>query len=192
MDKNQLRKNIRAKRDRMKPAAVMEASALISGHFTSTLYPLLPVKGPVIVYMSTQSEARTKSIIDFLHSEKRGVYAPCVIKMQICPSSVTKSCKMIKKAFGIYEPASGKRLGSFKSVAAVIVPGIAFDMRGNRLGFGGGYFDAFLKKLPAKTLKVALAFSSQIVKSVPREPHDVKMNYIITEDGVYQTLNSKL
>ena len=95
---------------------------------------------------------------------------------------------MLKKAFGIYEPVSGKRLKSFSSVAAVIVPGIAFDMKGNRLGFGGGYFDKFLKKLPARCVKVALAFSLQIVKSVPSEPHDVKMDYIITEKGVFETL----
>jgi 5-formyltetrahydrofolate cyclo-ligase len=186
MDKNTLRKKIRAKRDKTKPSAAAEASALIAGHFISTFYPLLPAKGPVIVYISTQSEARTKSIISFLHSEKREVYAPCVIKMQICPSRITKSCKMIKKAFGIYEPVSGKRLKSFKSVAAVIIPGIAFDMKGNRLGFGGGYFDKFLKKLPAKTVKIALAFSSQIVKKVPGEKHDVQMDYIITEQGVFQ------
>lgn len=187
MDKNQLRKRIRAKRDALKASLVRTGSALISGHFISTLYPMLSSKGLLIVYLSTQSEVQTKSILNFLHSEKREIYAPCVIKKQICPSRVTKSCKMVKKAFGIYEPESGKRLKSFKSVTAVIVPGIAFDMKGNRLGFGGGYFDKFLKKLPAKTVKIALAYSSQIVKSVPKEPHDVAMDYIITEQGVYQT-----
>jgi 5-formyltetrahydrofolate cyclo-ligase len=186
MDKNTLREKIRLKRDKLKPPAIKEGSALIAGHFISTLYPLLPAKGPVIVYISTQSEARTGSIIGFLHSEKRRVYAPCVVKMRICPSRVTKSCKMIKKSFGIYEPASGSKLKSLKSVAAVIIPGIAFDIKGNRLGFGGGYFDKFLKKLPAKTMKIALAFSRQIVKKVPKEKHDVPMDYIITEQGVFQ------
>jgi 5-formyltetrahydrofolate cyclo-ligase len=186
MNKKLLRKKIRAKRDKLKPFAIMENSSLITGHFTSTLYPLLSAKGPVITYIATQSEARTSQLIDFLLAEKREIYAPCVKKMQICPLRITKSCKMTQNPYGIYEPVSGSKIRSLKNISAVIIPGIAFDMRGNRLGFGGGYFDKFLKRLPEKTLKIAFAFSTQIVKYAPRERHDIKMDYIVTEKGVYQ------
>lgn len=187
MDKKQLRTKMRAKRDKLPLLKIRSGSVLISRHFISTLYPLLSAKGPIIIYLSTQSEVYTKPLIKFLESQKRTLFVPCIADAQIRPSRITKSCKMAKKAFGIYEPVSGKKLKSFKSVSAVIVPGIAFDMKGNRLGFGGGFFDKFLKKMPKKTVKIALAFPSQILKSVPVETHDVKMDYIITDNGVYKT-----
>jgi 5-formyltetrahydrofolate cyclo-ligase len=161
-------------------------SVEIAAHFKSTLYPVLPAKGAIIAYMSTQSEVQTGQIISFLHLNKRDTYAPCVIDSQIFPARITNSCKMAKRSFNIYEPVSGRKLPSLRQVVAVIVPGIAFDKKGNRLGFGGGYYDKFLKKLPKNSLKIALAFSSQIVKSVPSEKHDIKMDYVITEKGVFE------
>lgn len=182
-----LRKKIRSNRDGMKPSAIVQKSSAIAAHFISTLYPLLPAGGGIMVYLSTQSEARTDKIIGFFHEQGRVLYAPCIKSSKVCPVMLKRSCIMKKGAFGIPEPAAIKPLKSYKSIIAVLVPGIAFDMKGNRLGFGGGYFDRFLKKLPGRALKIALAFSGQIVKTVPKEPHDVKMDYIITENGVFKT-----
>ena len=61
----------------------------------------------------------------------------------------------------------------------VLVPGIAFDPLGNRVGFGTGYYDRFLSGLAAP--KVALAFSLQIIDSVPHSPRDVPVDWIVTE-----------
>ncbi len=94
---------------------------------------------------------------------------------------------MKKGACGIQEPASGRDLADLGSVAAVLVPGIAFDIKGNRLGFGGGYFDKFLSRLPKKAKKIGLAFSCQVAKAVPHEKHDMRVDYLITENGVYKT-----
>ena len=65
-----------------------------------------------------------------------------------------------------------------------MVPGIAFDRRGRRLGFGKGYYDRFLCRLPATTHVCGLAFSLQIVHHVPDMPHDVRMQSLVTEQGV--------
>ena len=63
-------------------------------------------------------------------------------------------------------------------IDCVIVPGAAFDVLGNRLGLGGGYYDRFLPKTDAK--KVALAYDFQLVESLPTEPHDAKIDAILT------------
>ncbi|MBO8164071.1 MAG: 5-formyltetrahydrofolate cyclo-ligase [Brevibacillus sp.] len=90
-----------------------------------------------------------------------------------------------KGAYGIPEPdpdmvpeADPKRL------EAVIVPGVAFDRQGGRLGYGGGYYDRFLAACQQELLLVGLAFSIQLVDEVPRERHDVLLDYLVTEDGV--------
>lgn len=187
MDKKTLRKKMRLKRDKMKPAAITAGSSAIAALFKSTIYPLLSGRGGIMVYLSTQSEVMTGPIINFLHSKGRRLFAPCLRGKKIFPAALGRPCTLKKGAFGIFEPAPARPPHARTGLSAVLVPGIAFDLKGNRLGFGGGYFDRFLKSLPKKTKKIALAFSGQIVQAVPKEPHDIKMDHIITEKGVFKT-----
>jgi 5-formyltetrahydrofolate cyclo-ligase len=69
-------------------------------------------------------------------------------------------------------------------IDCVFVPGAAFDKLGNRLGYGGGYYDRFFERLRDTTPKLALAFSCQIVESVPVEAFDKKIDMLITEEGI--------
>lgn len=69
-------------------------------------------------------------------------------------------------------------------ISAIIVPGLAFTKHGQRLGRGGGYYDRYLASLPPATHKIGVCFSLQIVDSLPIEPHDQKMDLVITEDGL--------
>lgn len=64
-----------------------------------------------------------------------------------------------------------------------MVPGLGFDARGGRLGYGGGYYDRLLTRLPSTALRVAAAFSAQLLDAVPMEPHDQYVSLIVTEDG---------
>jgi 5-formyltetrahydrofolate cyclo-ligase len=66
----------------------------------------------------------------------------------------------------------------------IVVPGVAFDATGHRLGRGGGYYDATLAALPARTHRVALAFELQVVDAIPGEPHDVPVHVVVTEARV--------
>lgn len=84
---------------------------------------------------------------------------------------------------GIPEPSSPPMAWSDLDVA--LVPGVAFDRAGRRLGYGGGYFDRALGDFEGT--KVGIAFSCQIVEEVPSEPHDVPMDLVVTEDGMFPT-----
>jgi 5-formyltetrahydrofolate cyclo-ligase len=66
----------------------------------------------------------------------------------------------------------------------LVVPGVAFDARGGRLGQGGGHYDRLLASLDQGTLLIGLAFACQVVEEVPREPHDRSVHAVVTEDGV--------
>ena len=65
-----------------------------------------------------------------------------------------------------------------------MTPGLAFDAKGNRLGKGGGFYDKFLNRA-VNAVKIALAFDEQIVENVPIEPHDVKVDFILTPTKIF-------
>jgi 5-formyltetrahydrofolate cyclo-ligase len=85
---------------------------------------------------------------------------------------------------GLPEPAAHCERIPASAVDWVLVPGVAFDRSGARLGYGGGYYDRMLPLLPERVTRVAGAFSAQIVDQVPSAPHDIRMDTVVTEGGV--------
>jgi 5-formyltetrahydrofolate cyclo-ligase len=66
----------------------------------------------------------------------------------------------------------------------VLVPGVAFDKRGYRVGYGGGYYDRFFNKLEKSVIKIGLCYEMQILTEVPTDNYDIPIDYIITEKGL--------
>ncbi|MFC1474474.1 5-formyltetrahydrofolate cyclo-ligase [bacterium] len=90
-------------------------------------------------------------------------------------------------AFGIPEPMEGcVRPVPPEEIDFIALPGAAFDRRGNRVGYGGGFYDRFTEKRRPDVPLVALAFSCQVIDSVPTEPHDRPVDYIITEKEIIE------
>ncbi|MFC1509437.1 5-formyltetrahydrofolate cyclo-ligase [Candidatus Omnitrophota bacterium] len=87
-----------------------------------------------------------------------------------------------KSTYGIYEPIETKSAKPIrkKEIDLVIVPGLAFDRKKNRLGRGQGYYDGFLKSLPKNTPKIGLGFRFQLFKKIPATKNDFSLNRIIT------------
>lgn len=86
---------------------------------------------------------------------------------------------------GIHEPV-GPAIDP-AVVEAVIAPGVAFDPHGGRLGRGGGHFDRLLATLPDTALRVGVCFACQVVPDVPRDPHDLPVDLVVTDRAVYRT-----
>ncbi len=91
---------------------------------------------------------------------------------------------LITGPLGAREPPSGAPVVPIRSIDLVVVPGVAFDGSGRRLGRGGGYYDATLAELPRSAARVGLAFEAQIVPAVPAEPHDALLDMVVTERRV--------
>lgn len=85
--------------------------------------------------------------------------------------------------WGFSQPVADAAIVPDDDIAVVLVPGLAFDRRGGRLGFGAGYYDRLLSRLRPDTLLVAVS-DGFIVDEVPTEPHDVPMTHLATEAGV--------
>ena len=86
--------------------------------------------------------------------------------------------------FGFTQPVAGSGTVSLGDVRAVLVPGLAFDRCGARLGHGSGYYDRFLARLPASAWRVGVARYDVVVDALPVEPHDVALTHLVTEHGV--------
>ena len=136
----------------------------------------------VMFFASFRSEVDTVPMIrQALQSGKR-IILPKVKGKALELFEITDfDADMVSGAWGIPEPRKGKS-GHLEDVDLMVVPGAAFDERGNRIGYGAGYYD---KLLPAfKGVTVALAFEEQIVSNVPVDAHDVPVRKIVTEKRV--------
>ena len=80
-------------------------------------------------------------------------------------------------AFGIMEPC-GELFTDYEAIDVAIIPGMAFDRHGNRLGRGKGYYDRFLPLLPTRVFKIGVCFPFQLLDDIPMEEHDIKMDVV--------------
>ena len=141
----------------------------------------------VLCYVSTDDEVDTKKIINFSLSQNKNVYVPKVISKEKMEFYKINSLSELQKGyFGISEPDTENEKFE-KGDAICIVPGLCFDKEGNRLGYGGGFYDRFLQN--KKMLKVSLAYSSFVSEKIDCDEYDVKMDYIVTQSGVLDCKN---
>jgi len=89
--------------------------------------------------------------------------------------------ELVRGPLGALEPPLKAATVPLDEIEAVLMPGVAFSEDGLRLGRGGGYYDATLKRVPTRALRIGLGFDVQIVPSLPREPHDVPLDAVVTE-----------
>jgi len=102
---------------------------------------------------------------------------------------VTDLSALAKGRLGAREPEGGEVI-DVAAANVILVPGVAFDRDGARLGRGGGYYDRLLVSAPASARRVAVCFACQLVDRVPAEPHDVEVDEIVTEDGWIEVRSS--
>ena len=147
----------------------------------------------VLTYVSYRSEVDTHAIIESLFAEGRRVAVPRCDKKAHTMSFLELS------SFDDLEPGAHNILEPKKSLvkavtvrdmvgSACLVPGLIFDTRGRRIGYGGGYYDRFLAFYPGE--KIGLARNSQICGSgLPQEETDVPLDYLVTETGAWNCIN---
>jgi len=129
----------------------------------------------ILIYWSTPGELPTKKMIEKWCSAKE-ILLPSVQGDDIIVKRYSSKNKMKQGNAGIWEPESADIFEG--SVDLVIVPGVAFDLKKNRLGRGKGYYDRFL--LNSKALKWGVGFDFQLLNSIPVSTNDVAMDKIIT------------
>ena len=182
LTKVQLRESCLARRAALTMAERRQMSAAIAKHMCDM--PAFRDSQTVMLYMALPQEVQTAAILAASRRQGKRVTVPVVKPCGLVAAALpTGQLQYQPGPFGIPEPV-GAAIISPGDIDCVMVPGIAFDRRGARLGFGKGYYDRFLCRLPATTHVCGLAFSMQIVQHVPDLPHDVRMQSLVTEQGV--------
>lgn len=130
----------------------------------------------VMLYMPIKGEADVTGLL----SEDKLFLLPVTEGDSMYPSAIGE---LEKGDFNVPVPKV-KRVFEKAKIDIVIVPGVAFDKKFNRMGFGKGYYDRFLSDITA--LKIGVCHSFQLLDEIPSEEHDIKMDMIITEDKVWK------
>ena len=141
----------------------------------------------VMFYMSIKNEVYTHDMVRETLSSKRVAVPVVDEKNEIFPSEIKSLSELSPSTLGILEPRKEfiRRIAP-DNVDLVVVPGVAFDCSGHRIGYGKGCYDKLLRK--TKAVKIGLAFELQLISEVPKEAHDVPMDKIVTEKRIIQCI----
>lgn len=143
----------------------------------------------ILFYASFRSEADTMDMIKLsLHLGKLAVLPRVCKKEHILKLYEIKNMDELARGYmWILEPSVDEaRLRKLSDIDLVIIPGAAFDTQGNRLGYGAAYYDKLLATLERKIPIIAPAYEEQVVEKIPAEPHDIKVDKIITDKRVIE------
>jgi 5-formyltetrahydrofolate cyclo-ligase len=183
-EKQRLRSEMRKKRRDLSTEQVSAWSKLIADHFCS--WPIYRSCKAVMFYLATSDEVQTDLIISDALRRRKTVGVPLLGKKygEMTVAEITSLDDLVVGKYGLKMPAPEKsKCISPALLNLVVVPAVAFDRSGNRLGLGAGYYDRFLLEAGNSVL-IGLAWECQLTDQIPNEPHDVRMQYLLTENGL--------
>ncbi|SHO50178.1 5-formyltetrahydrofolate cyclo-ligase [Anaerocolumna xylanovorans] len=180
MTKNEVRQEIKGKKEKLTKEQIAAKSEIITKYFTAlTEYRNC---SQIILYAAFNQEVNTLPLINQALKDGKKVALPKVMGKDIEFFYIESFNDTGISSLGIPEPDIQNKIELLTdTVNVILVPGLAFDMEGNRIGYGKSYYDAYFAAHKAEFLKIAFAYDFQVYESIPREPHDVKIDFIITD-----------
>jgi 5-formyltetrahydrofolate cyclo-ligase len=181
MNKEEIRRKILKKRLSLSSEDIRDKSRQAFLKLTDTLEFINSQN--IMFYAATRSEVQTEEMIKMSIKMGKNVFVPIILPgcLNLAPSKIFDfDIELGKGKKGILEPKKEyHRLFPSENIDLIIVPGVAFDLNGNRIGRGFGYYDNFLKKVCSSAKIIALAFEMQIVKEIPNDINDIPVHKII-------------
>lgn len=174
MEKSDIRRKIKAMRQMLSEAERISAAEEVFNRLEQTAAFLMADK--VLMYHSLPDELSTHAFLKKWGSRKR-FYLPRVngVNLDILPYDESR---LELGSFHIEEPTGNDTVDA-DEIELIVVPAVAYDRRGNRLGRGKGFYDRLLSS--ARATKIGVGYEFQLVDEIPAEPHDVPMDYVITQ-----------
>ncbi|MDD3224149.1 MAG: 5-formyltetrahydrofolate cyclo-ligase [Clostridium sp.] len=138
----------------------------------------------IFTYVSFENEVYTHSIIKKALSQGKRICVPKIIskKSGMVACEIKSMQELVEGKYGILEPISDNNKIDSKDIDFALIPGLAFDKDGYRIGYGGGFYDRFLAS--ADFYKMGLSYEFQFMNNVPKEDFDEKIDGMITEKGI--------
>ena len=180
-EKKQLRDAVLAIRDAV-PAEVRRAASVAILARVCAM-PAYATANVVLAYMGFGTEIETNAFFERIIADGKTAVLPRVDRasQSLRLHSARSASELLTSKWGIREPRADASAVSIDEVDFVLLPGVAFDRSGNRLGYGRGYYDKLLSAANPALARVAAAFACQVVKRVPVGSHDKKVQCIFTE-----------
>lgn len=178
-----LRRSVRDARRALTPTQRLEASTAITARLRRL--PELRTARVVLVYAAMPEEVDVEEAARDLRARGVVTLYPRVQGEDLALVPVTDITSLVAGHRRILEPQGPPADPAI--VDAALVPGVAFDLRGGRLGQGGGHYDRLLATLPETCLRVGVCFSGQLVPRVPRAEHDEPVDLVLTERARHHT-----
>lgn len=175
-NKAHLRRGVLVHRDALPADAVEKIGEALAARLWAM--PLWRQARLPAMYCSVRGEISTRRILEELFREGRAVALPRIEGCELRLHRVTDLAQLAPGRFGITEPLANTPPVAESEPDLILVPGVAFDRRGHRVGYGKGFYDRLLCHTNSPV--IALAYGFQIVHHVPEEPHDRRMDYILT------------
>ena len=183
--KQAIREAVIRKRDQIPRAVRSVKNSLIK----EKVFSLMEFRSShsVLLYASFRSEVETSGMIkESIGSGKKLLLPKVYSEEKALRLYEVKDVSELSPGFmGIPEPSfTDERMVNPEDVDLVVIPGVAYDYSGNRLGYGAGYYDRLLSQTEKKIIIVAPAFEEQLVDLIPAEKHDVKVDIIVTDKRI--------
>ena len=183
MNKSTIRNNMKIRRAELSAEQVAAASREICRNFLNAR--LLDGREHVLVYADFANEVQTSQVVAACLFQNKSVYLPAVDGNDTLKIAALDFAHTKRNRYGILEPdLSVLPEVPLSGLDLVILPGLAFSKKGDRIGFGKGYYDRLLKQAPVTLLKVALAYDFQLCDDFSGEEHDIKAEVIVTQSSV--------
>lgn len=180
------RRTVLSRRDALTADARVAASEAIAVR-VEALVAAVPAGAIIALYAGKGSEVATDQIAANARARGLRVAYPRIVdgqrRLAFCEVSVDA---LVLGHFGLREPRADVAAIDLESVAAFIVPGVAFDRSGARVGWGRGYYDATLAVASPAALRIGVAFEIQMMDQVPSDPHDARLHHVVTEVATYR------
>lgn len=154
-----------------------------SRRISAAVLALSPTPASVFIYVALPDEVETRTLIDTYSALGSAVTVPRIVAGgEMRAVEFPGWDDMVAGPLGILAPRSEDAFGG--PVACAIVPAVGFTPEGARIGYGAGYYDRWFAKHP-ETEKIGIAFECQLASALPQEPHDIRMDCVVTERQVY-------
>lgn len=185
MPKHLLRKTLLARRQSLSLKEQADAGNIIQDTFMAL--PEYLVSGSVALYCAVNGEVSTEKVISNALLAGKALFLPAVEGNTMLFRRINCLEELVTGSFGILQPDSGCLAADPEDIEQIVVPGVGFDLSGQRIGYGKGYYDRVLHRLEGRGRLTAFCYQLQLVDSLEGEKHDVIMDRIITEQRVVIT-----
>lgn len=180
------KKNARSAATRLRSEAFSQAAASTAANMLANHLETFPEVWPIAGYLPIRTEIDPRPAMEFLHRAGRSICVP-VVETSDQPLRFrewTPCSNLVKAAYGVAVPEKGLWINP----CVIIVPLLAYDRNGRRLGYGGGYYDRTIAACRASRSAVAVgfAFSGQELERVPADDFDQMLDAVATECGIVQ------